>query len=86
MPRSTRRSFVTLPAKTELTGCFSRRVGRVGAEAVQPPALLMGMLCTWYDFEIISRELRALFCMSSRREVYAGFGRSMDVPRTDEVL
>ena len=54
MPRSTRRSFVTLPAKTELTGCFSRRVGRVGAEAVQPPALLMGMLCTWYDFEIIS--------------------------------
>ena len=29
MRRPTRQSFVTAPAKVELAGCFSRRVGRV---------------------------------------------------------
>ena len=35
VPRPTRRSFVTLPAKTELTGCFSRRVGRAGTVSLR---------------------------------------------------
>ena len=34
VPRPTRRSFVTLPANTGLTGCFSRRVGRAGTVLV----------------------------------------------------